>query len=148
MSDFILRYRKENPDAYPPFYAHEGDSGFDLRVLKDYTVPPGGVVCAETGLSFEIPHGFEIQIRLRSGASLNTPFVMPNAPATIDSGYRGAVGIILRNMDMAKETVIKRGDRIAQGVLCPIIHASLVETTETFKSTERGNSGYGSTGLR
>lgn len=148
MSDFILRYRKEDPEAYSPFYAHEDDSGFDLRVLKDYLVPPSGVICAETGLSFEIPSGFEIQIRLRSGASLTTSFVMPNAPATIDSGYRGPVGIILRNIDTTKEAFLKKGDRIAQGVLCPVIHAYLVETSDTFKATERGSAGYGSTGLR
>lgn len=141
-----LRYKKLHPNAISPKYAYAGDSGMDLYCPERTFIPPGSVINIDTGIAFEIPQGYEIQIRLRSGAAMEYPLVMPNAPATIDSGYRGSVGIIVRNVSMYKDVLLEAGERIAQAVLCPVSQAVLIETTDDFARTERGTSGYGQSG--
>lgn len=145
MGDINLRYKKTHQDAIVPAYAKPGDSGADLYAVDDYLIPPQGTVKVETGIAFEIPQGFEIQIRLRSSVAMHTTLVMPNAPATIDSGYRGSVGIILFNAGTKYAVVVKKGERIAQAVLCPVARMKLIEADELSK-TERGEGGYGHTG--
>ena len=141
-----IQIRRLRADARIPVYRHQGDAGFDFHAAEDVTVPPNGVAILATGLAMAIPEGFELQIRLRSGAALNTPLILPNAPATIDSGYRGELGIIVRNLS-DKPFLVKKGDRIAQGVLARVWQARFQET-DSLPESDRGAGGYGSTGSR
>ncbi len=145
MNYLKIKIQKLRSEAIIPVYQKEGDAGFDLFSCADLLVKAGKTAIIPTGLAFAIPDGFEMQIRLRSGVALNTPLILANAPGTIDSGYRGEVGIIVRNLDSADWSV-KRGDRIAQGVIAPVYRALFVEE-ETLPSSQRGSQGFGSTGL-
>lgn len=141
-----IQIQKLHPEARIPEYKHQGDAGFDFYAVEDVTVPPNSVSILPTGLAMAIPEGFELQIRLRSSAALNTPLILPNAPATVDSGYRGELGIIVRNL--AKEPfVVRKGERIAQGVLARVWQAQFREV-ESLPESDRGAGGYGSTGNR
>lgn len=135
---------KLRPDAILPVYQKPGDSGFDLHCLDEVTIPPFGTALLHTGLAFAVPQGFEMQIRLRSGIALHTPLVIPNAPGTVDAGYRGEVLIITRNTGQVPWTV-HRGERIAQGVICPVVAAEFAET-DSLPESARGSAGFGSTG--
>ena len=139
-----VQFVKLHNNAIVPEYKKNGDSGFDLYGIETVTLQPGEVAIIHTGIAIAIPEGFEVQIRMRSGASLTTPLIIPNAPATIDSGYRGELGIIVRNIGNSEYTV-KKGERIVQGVLMPVIRAQFCEVKELPKS-DRGSNGYGSTG--
>lgn len=139
-----LLIKKVRQDAVIPQYAKDGDAGFDLHACETVTVRPHQKAIVPTGLAFAVPVGCEMQIRMRSGAALKTPLIVANAPGTIDSGYRGEVGIIVRNLGDNPYTVNK-GDRIAQGIIAPVVHVSFRETEE-LPSSERGADGYGSTG--
>lgn len=141
-----VKIKKLHPDAIIPEYKKPGDSGFDLHTVEDVIVPPGKTALLPTGLAVAIPEGFEIQVRMRSGAALKTPLIIPNAPGTIDSGYRGELGIIVRNCG-PKEYMVKKGERIAQGILAPVIRADF-DIVEELPESERGAGGYGSTGTR
>lgn len=129
-----------------PKYQHPGDAGFDLPIIEDATVPANGVALLRTGIAIAIPEGYELQIRLRSGIALNTPLILPNAPATIDSGYRGELGIIVRNLSSVPYK-LEKGLRIAQGVLAQVFSAEF-QKTDQLPPSERGAGGYGSTGSR
>lgn len=144
MENPVIEIRKLDPGAIIPHYRHEGDAGFDFATLKDIVVPGNGVAILPTGLAIALPDGFELQIRLRSGAALNTPLIIPNAPATIDAGYRGELGIIVRNMDAAP-FLVARGERLAQGILCRVARAIFRET-DLLPPSDRADCGYGSTG--
>lgn len=139
-----IKIRKLHPDAVIPQYSHRGDAGFDLHVLEDMEIGPHAVSLVHTGLAIALPDGFELQIRLRSGIALNMPIILPNAPATIDSGYRGELGIIVRNLSDAP-VFIKKGERIAQGVLCRVYEAQF-DLVARLPESERGCAGYGSSG--
>lgn len=130
--------------AVVPNYATEGSSGFDFFAIEDQTIEVGQTVLVRTGLSFELEQGTELQIRPRSGLSLKTGLRVTNSPATIDSDYRGEVKIILQNTGTEAYS-IKKMDRIAQGVICPVIKASFTITTE-LSDSNRGSGGFGSTG--
>lgn len=143
--DYIdVPFIKLRPDACAPEYMRHGDAGFDLRAAEEVAIAPGEAKILPTGLAAAIPEGYELQIRLRSSAALNTPLILPNAPATIDSGYRGELGIIVRNVGSEPFTVAK-GARIAQGVLAKVFTARFHEA-EALPQSERGAGGYGSTG--
>lgn len=132
----------------PPTYGSAGASGFDLRANNedDITIPVGGTVLVPTGLHMAIPAGFEMQVRSRSGlAAKNGVFVL-NTPGTVDSDYRGEVKVILHNAGSEPFTV-QTGDRIAQGVICPVVHV-VWNVVESLESSERGESGFGSTGVK
>ena len=132
----------------PPTYGSAGASGFDLRANNedDITIPVGGTVQVPTGLHMAIPAGFELQVRSRSGlAAKNGVFVL-NTPGTVDSDYRGEVKVILHNAGSEPFTV-QTGDRIAQGVICPVVHA-VWNVVESLESSERGEGGFGSTGVK
>lgn len=139
-----LKIKKLRPDARLPEYKKAGDAGFDLHCLEEVLVGPGQTAILPTGLAFAIPDGYEMQIRLRSGAALKTPLIIPNAPGTIDSGYRGEVGVIVRNLS-EKSFRVGKGERIAQGVIAPVARAEFQEEGELPES-ERGGGGFGSTG--
>ena len=131
-----------------PAYATEGSAGMDLRAAVEapVTIPAGGRAMVPTGLSVEIPRGFEGQVRGRSGLAARHGVGIPNAPGTIDSDYRGEVCVILANWgDQA--FVVARGERIAQLVIAPVARAELVEVEELAVS-ERGAGGFGHTGRR
>jgi dUTP pyrophosphatase len=133
-----------------PSYQSAGAAGLDLVAalpLDAPTIlPPGGRALIPTGLAVEIASGFEAQARPRSGLALKHGVTVLNAPGTIDSDYRGEIGVILINHGQAPFEV-RRGDRIAQLVIAPAPQARLIEVVE-LSSTTRGAGGFGSTGLK
>lgn len=135
-----------NNDAKIPEYKTEGSSGFDLQSMETWLLAPGEIHVFGTGLAFEIPEGYEMQIRPRSGLSAKTHLRLPNAPGTIDSDYRGEVGIILENISN-EPIVISKGDRVAQGVIQQVEYAKF-KLVDDLSQTERGDGGYGSTGVK
>jgi dUTP pyrophosphatase len=131
-----------------PSYESAGAAGADLRAnLPDrgtVTLAPGERTLVPTGLHVEIPPGFEMQVRPRSGLALKHGLTLPNTPGTIDSDYRGPLGVILINLGAAPVT-IEHGDRIAQAVIAPVVQARF-ELVESLSDTARGQGGFGSTG--
>lgn len=129
-----------------PRYESSHASGFDVRAQLDKTVTlkPGQRELIPTGLSFEIPPGYEIQVRARSGWAVKNGVGLVNGPGTIDADYRGEVKVIVINWGQEAVTINDQ-DRIAQFVLCPVVHAELF-IAESLNSTERGQGGFGSTG--
>ncbi len=181
-----VKVKKLHPDAVIPVYAHEGDAGFDLVAVENVLITPGGSELIPTGLAFEIPLGYEMQIRPRSGISGKTKLRIPNAPGTVDSCYRGEIKVILENTNNDLELfmdyveglangnylvtddgsigktevggdffvnspcvpyLIRKGDRIAQGVIQRLPVVELVETDE-LSDSERGLCGFGSSGVK
>jgi dUTP pyrophosphatase len=142
----------KNPD---PNYAKEGDSGMDLRaelteVGGKYVMKPFERALIPTGLYFELPNGYELQIRPRSGLSFKTGLMA--ILGTVDTGYRGEVKVILINLS-DKECVIEQGERVAQGVIAPRVSSDFgklikLESTNELSQTERGENGFGSTGKK
>ncbi|MDE5833527.1 MAG: dUTP diphosphatase [Desulfovibrio sp.] len=139
-----IKIKKLSEKAIIPDYKKRGDAGFDFHCIEEVALGPGETGIVKTGLAFAIPEGYEMQIRLRSGASLRTPLIIPNAPATIDAGYRGEIGIIVRNIGQHPYTVAVN-ERIAQGIIAPVARAIFDEVAE-LPASERGAWGYGSTG--
>jgi len=127
-----------------PVYATSGAAGMDVVSAEDVTIAPGGRHAVATGLSVAIPHGYEIQVRPRSGLALKHGITVPNTPGTIDSDYRGEVKVILINHG-TEPFAILRGDRVAQLVLAPVTRAGWIEVAE-LDETVRGEGGFGSTG--
>ena len=127
-----------------PAYATDGAAGMDVLAAEDVTLAPGQRHAVATGLAVAIPHGFEIQVRPRSGLAIKHGISVPNTPGTIDSDYRGEVKVILINHG-TEEFSIVRGDRIAQLVLAPVTRASWLPVDE-LDETQRGAGGFGSTG--
>lgn len=191
-----IRIKRVHPNAVIPKYATNGASGFDLVAVEDVIIAPGETKLVRTGLAFEIPPGYEMQIRPRSGVTLKTKLRVGNAPGTIDSDFRGEVAVIVdnaaplrynplcdlertskyRTIDGAEvETecvevcvssygnrdyyekrprtvlegtyIIRAGDRIAQGVIAPIVRAEFTEADE-LSDTQRGAGGFGHTGTK
>lgn len=127
-----------------PAYATDGAAGMDVLAAEDVTLPPGGRHAVSTGLAMAVPDGFELQVRPRSGLALKHGISLPNTPGTIDSDYRGELKVILINHgDRAFE--VRRGDRIAQLVLAPVVRATWLKVDE-LDETMRGEGGFGSTG--
>ena len=131
-----------------PSYETAGAAGADLRAnLPDrgnMVLQPGARALVPTGLRIEIPHGYEVQIRPRSGLALKHGITLPNTPGTIDSDYRGPLGVIVMNAGQ-DAFEITHGDRIAQMVVAPVLQAEF-ELTEALSDTRRGDGGFGSTG--
>ncbi|ARO13626.1 Deoxyuridine 5'-triphosphate nucleotidohydrolase [Ketogulonicigenium robustum] len=135
-----------------PSYQTAGAAGADVRAnfvadLRDggLTLAPLARAVIPTGLGIEIPDGFEVQVRMRSGLALKHGLTLPNAPGTIDSDYRGHLGVIVMNAGDQPVT-IAHGDRIAQLIVAPVVQAEFVEV-EDLSETARGAGGYGSTGV-
>ncbi len=127
-----------------PDYATAGAAGMDVLAAEDLTLAPGARYAVATGLAIAIPPGFEIQVRPRSGLALKHGITVPNTPGTIDSDYRGELKVILINLgDLPFE--VRRGDRIAQLVLGPVVRATWLKVDE-LDETLRGAGGFGSTG--
>ncbi len=143
-----IGYKKLDPRARPPRRSTPGSAGFDLRACLDEPVvlAPGRIALVPTGLALAIPAGFEGQVRARSGLALRHGIAVINGPGTIDSDYRGPLGVILGNLGTEPYT-IAHGDRIAQIVFAPVAPA-VMEEREDLSRTERGEGGFGHTGLR
>jgi len=146
--DFKFKNDSNNPD---PEYATAGSSGFDLRANLDsqVTIPPHGVKIIPTGLYFEIPDNFEIQVRPRSGLAAKNGVTVLNSPGTVDADYRGEVKVILINHSEVG-FFINHGDRIAQAVVAAVTAKNFIKLTKINninKNTERGSGGFGSTGV-
>lgn len=127
-----------------PAYATAGAAGMDVLAAEDVDVPSGGRHAVATGIAMAIPEGFEIQVRPRSGLALKHGISLPNTPGTIDSDYRGELKVIVINHG-ADVFAIRRGDRIAQLVLAPVVRGDWVEVDD-LDETIRGEGGFGSTG--
>ncbi|MED3353135.1 dUTP diphosphatase, partial [Bacillus thuringiensis] len=124
-------------DVELPKYARPGDSGFDLVAAEDTIIWPGETKIVQTGLAFEIPPGYELQVRPRSGMTRNTKLRV--VLGTVDSGYRGEVGVLVDNIEIPKAanmqaSVIEKGTRIAQGVIAPMETSNFVELDELSES--------------
>lgn len=133
-----------------PSYETVGAAGADLRAnfAKDtrdgVMIPAGGRVLVPTGFRLEIPAGYEVQLRPRSGLALKHGITLPNSPGTIDSDYRGPLGVIIMNLGDA-DFHVNHGDRIAQMVVAPVVQAQF-SLTGDLSETVRGEGGFGSTG--
>ena len=140
-----MRIQKLRPDAVLPEYAHgpEEDAGMDLRAVETVTLEPGVPRLVPTGLAVEVPPGYEAQVRPRSGLALKHAIAMPNAPGTIDPGYRGEVRVILLNLGREPYT-IHPGDRIAQMIVARYDAVEWVEGD--LAHSLRGTGGFGSSG--
>lgn len=146
----VLREPWADPDVALPSYETAGAAGADIRAnfpqedRDGRVLEPGARALIPTALRIAIPSGFEVQIRPRSGRALKEGLSLPNTPGTIDSDYRGPLGVIMINL--GQEPVrIEHGDRIAQMVVAPVLQADFM-TVETLSETERGDGGFGSTG--
>jgi dUTP pyrophosphatase len=166
-----VKIKRLNENAVIPKYAHDFDAGFDLVATEDVIVEPGETVKVPTGLAFELPPHYEMQIRPRSGVTLKTKLRVQFG--TVDAGYRGEVGVIVDNVasdpfssfdhypngidgkpierqeqEYEYDTyIIRKGDRIAQAVIKPIEQAQFIEV-DTLSETARGEGGFGSSGVK
>ena len=137
--------RTDNP---LPAYETADSAGMDLRaeLAEQVRLEPGERALIPTGLRLEIPRGYEGQVRPRSGLALKQGLTVLNAPGTVDSDYRGDVGVILVNLS-SEAQVIEPGDRVAQLLIAPVVQATLTEVSDLAES-ERGTGGFGSTGKK
>ena len=135
-------------DAKIPSYAYPSDSGFDLRSTIEINIPPFGRALIPTGIKLSIPEEYEIQVRPKSGLALNQGLTVLNTPGTVDSGYVGEIKVIVFNTNNETVTVSK-GMKIAQAVLCPVVCGKYVslELTNKVEDKDRGDKGFGSTGI-
>lgn len=142
----LVRFRRVRASAVAPKYMSAGAAGLDLAsaASEAIEIAPGGRVAVPTGLAFEIPPGFEGQVRPRSGLARKFGIGLTNAPGTIDSDYRGEVMVLLVNLG-AEPYVVAPGDRVAQLVIAPVVIAEL-EEAEELPDTVRGAGGFGHTG--
>ncbi len=140
-----IRIKRLHPEAQLPQYAHgpQEDAGVDVRAVVGAVLQPGVPQAVPTGLALEIPRGYEVQVRPRSGLALNHAITLPNAPATIDPGYRGELKVILLNLGNSPYE-IHAGDRIAQMVLAKCEEFEWQEAD--LAESVRGVGGFGSSG--
>jgi dUTP pyrophosphatase len=139
----VVKIVNKSDNALPQ-YETGGSAGLDVRSNEDGELQPGEFKLVKTGLFVEIPPGYEIQVRPRSGMALKHGVTVLNSPGTIDSDYRGEIGVILINHNTLPYAIIK-GDRIAQLVLCPIERIQWM-SVGSVGGTKRGEKGFGSTG--
>jgi len=140
-----LRFKRLVPEAVLPAYAHPSDAGMDLRSVEDLTIAPGARRLVHTGLVVMLPPLYEAQVRPRSGLALKHGVTVLNAPGTIDAGYRGEIGVILANFG-DEPFAVKKGDKIAQMVIASLTQPEVAET-DCVDETDRGEGGFGSTGV-
>ncbi len=139
-----ISFQKIDPSAQLPSYAHPGDAGMDVRSIEGLVIQPGDRALVHTGLVMVLPPNTEAQVRPRSGLALKHGVTVLNSPGTIDSGYRGEVGVILANF--GKEPfVVEAGMKIAQIVIARVEQAEIEEVLAV-DETDRGSGGFGSTG--
>lgn len=141
----LLKVKRERGVELPR-YASDNASGFDLQSKEETVINPHCTVLVGTGLYFEIPPGYEVQIRSRSGLAGKQGVFVLNSPGTVDADYRGEIKVILHNTSDTP-ILIEEGSRVAQAVLCPVEKATFLEVEE-LSETARGEKGFGSTGVR
>lgn len=129
-------------------YNYESDSGFDLYSTEQVTIPAFGRALVSTGIVLDIPEGFEIQIRSKSGLALNQGLMVLNSPGTVDQGYIGEIKIILFNTNN-HSVIVERGMKVAQAVLASVVSGRFVTLNkiDNINQKERGSNGFGSTGI-
>jgi dUTP pyrophosphatase len=139
-----------NPDLPLPAYETDHAAGMDLRAAvpddEPVTLRPGARAAVPTGLAFALPDGYEGQVRPRSGLAAKSGVTCLNTPGTIDADYRGEVKVVLVNLG-EEDVIIRRGDRIAQLIIAPVVQAQWAEV-ESLNETARGDGGFGSTGAK
>ncbi len=140
-----LSFKRIRPAAKLPSYAHASDAGMDVQSAEDLVIPAKSRALVPTGLVANIPPGYEIQVRPRSGLAFKRGVTVLNAPGTIDAGYRGEIGVLLVNLG-DDDFEIRAGDRIAQLVVAPVLQVEVVEAADV-DETDRGGGGFGSTGV-
>lgn len=145
MNEPLVKFRA-SPGAVAPEYRSVGSSGADLRahLVEQLTLAPGARAAIPTGISIELPDGYEAQVRPRSGLALEFGVTCLNSPGTIDADYRGEIRVILVNLG-SEAFLVRPGDRIAQLVVAPVSRVRF-EAAETLGTTKRGSGGFGSTG--
>jgi dUTP pyrophosphatase len=143
-----LSYKKTKENAVDPKYAYISDSGFDLYSTEDVWIHSLDRQLVSTGLHFDIPEGYEIQVRSKSGLALKQGLMVLNSPGTVDQGYLGEIKIILFNTTREK-VKIEKGQKIAQAVLCPVVSGKWVKLLEKndLGNKDRSDNGFGSTGI-
>jgi dUTP pyrophosphatase len=133
------------PDGEPPRYALAGDAGADLTITEDVELAPFQRALVGTGVAVAIPEGYAGFVHPRSGLAHRAGLSLVNAPGTIDAGYRGEIKVNLINLDPSAPVILRRGDRVAQLVVQPVVRARFVPVAD-LPGSERGEGGHGSTG--
>ncbi|WP_366921732.1 dUTP diphosphatase [Metallumcola ferriviriculae] len=149
MSITLPVYRLSHGQGLPlPEYMTADSAGMDIHAACDdkITINPQDIILMPTGIVIMLPHGYEAQVRPRSGLALKKGITLVNSPGTIDADYRGEVKLIMTNLSKTP-AVIKRGQRVAQLVVCPITKVKPVEVSSVDCDTKRGNGGFGHTGV-
>jgi len=144
-SQIPINIEKVHKDAIIPTYGHYDDACCDLYVVEDYLIPPGQRRLLRTGIAIEIPTGYEVQIRPRSGLALKHGLTLVNAPGTVDAQYRNEIRLLLLNTDDSKPVSILKGDRAAQMCIKPVYKFNFTEV-DKLSDSDRGQGGWGSTG--
>jgi dUTP pyrophosphatase len=143
-----VRYSTSNKDFSEPKYAYPTDSGFDLHSTEELYIEPFDRILVPTGLHFDIPDGYEIQVRSKSGLALKQGLMVLNSPGTVDQGYTGEIKVIIFNT--TKRTIkIEKGQKIAQAVICPVVSGKWVNLVKVnnIEDKDRSDKGFGSTGI-
>lgn len=148
MKTKTLQVELIHKDAKFPSYAYPSDSGFDLTSVEDIDIVAFGRALVPTGIKLSIPEEYEIQVRPKSGLALNYGLTVLNTPGTVDSGYNGEIKVIVFNSSNGPVKITK-GMKVAQAVLCPVVNGKYVslEPVEQVEEKERGDNGFGSTGI-
>lgn len=141
-----LPVKRMDPGVSLPSYAHEGDAGLDLCAAADVTLGPFERVLVPTGIAVAIPEGHAGFVQPRSGLAARVGLSFVNTPGLIDSHYRGEIKLVAINLDPAEPITLRRGEKVAQLVIQPVVRAEVVETDE-LDETARGEGGFGSTGV-
>ena len=141
-----LLVRRLDPELSLPDYALAGDAGMDLLASEEVTLEPGGRAAVGTGIAVAIPDGYAGFVQPRSGRALRDGLGIANTPGLIDSGYRGEIKVIVLNLNPAARLIVNRGDKIAQMVFQRVERAE-IEVVDELPDSERGEGGFGSTGL-
>ena len=143
---YTLKVKKLNQDAKLPNFAHKGDAGMDVYSIEEAVIKSGETKLIKTGISIELPERTEAQMRPRSGLALKNSITLLNSPGTMDEGYRGEIGVIMINHGK-DDFKVEKHMKIAQMVVKPIFDINVVEIEE-LSDTDRGEGGFGSTGLK
>lgn len=141
-----VKIKLNNDDARLPKYKLDGDAGADVYSVEELVIGPGHHATVDLGFSMELPPGWEMQVRSRSGLAARHGVHVLNSPGTIDSGYRGPCKVILQN-NSDRAYIIEKGERIAQFVIKRAPVANFIEV-DTLDDSERGEGGFGSTGKK
>jgi len=145
----VIHFKKLNENTKSPSYAYDLDSGFDLYSTDKFIIPAFGRALIPTGLSFDLPEGYEIQVRTKSGLATNLGLIVLNSPGTVDRGYLGEIKVPVFNANNSV-IIVEKGMKVAQAVLCPVVCGKFVrfEESDNLGTSDRGDKGFGSTGIK